>query len=490
MVFKLKNSFKRLLAAMLNSLLAVAAGLWSQHERKAMREKEDHTNNISLIDKWFIPDHARDSLWSLRKARTLVSIHLFLFFIAAIFQFANTFIFDDMETPPLSIAMLVAVLLILIFRRWGNFNLSGNLLAFFLFVVMFLTTFDTGGLYSDNLLWMVVAPLLALLFANVRSGFFWLAALQGCAFYLFILDAKSGGVYREQTLQFDSLYYYTTYAGLFIILVGIVLIFATGQAMIIKAIFEKQVELAKQKAELARQAQSLREAEAKLLASNKELEQFAYAASHDLKEPLRMIGSYTQLIKRKIAPQDDKATVEYMGYVTDGVGRMERLLNDLLEYSRLGRRNGNEKEISLDDILLMVVGNLTATMKDADAAIYANPLPTVKASSTEMMQLFQNLISNSIKFRKKEVNPIIDINCSTENGHYVIKLHDNGIGIPAEHRESVFNIFERLHSRHEYEGTGIGLATCKKIVNNLGGNIWVEQEETCGTTFVFTLPRQ
>jgi hypothetical protein len=144
-----------------------------------MNDKTRPANKISLIDKWLIPDHARDNLWSLRKARTLVAIHLFLFFIAAAFQIANSFIFDDMETPPLSIAMAVAAVLIVVFRKWGNFNLSGNLLAFFLFIVLFATTFETGGLYSDNLLWMVVAPLLALLFANVRSGFFLADRLAG-----------------------------------------------------------------------------------------------------------------------------------------------------------------------------------------------------------------------------------------------------------------------------------------------------------------------
>ncbi len=453
-----------------------------------MNKNKHPLNKVSFVDRWLIPDHARGNLWSLRKARTLVAIHLFLFFVAAAFQIANSFIFDDMETPPLAIAMIVAVGLILIFRKWGNFILSGNLLAFFLFLVLFLTTFETGGLYSDNLLWMVVSPLLALLFANVSSGFIWLIALQGCAFYLFMLDSNSGGIYREQTLQFDALYYFTTYAGLFTILVGIVLIFATGQAMIIKAILEKQVELAEQKAELSRQTQSLIEAEAKLIASNKELEQFAYAASHDLKEPLRMIGSYTQLIKRRLSNQQDDPTVEYMGYVTDGVARMEKLLNDLLEYSRLGRRSENDKEVKLDDILLMVVGNLVTTMKETDAAVYTNPLPVVKASSTEMMQLFQNLISNSIKFRQKGVKPVIRISHESKDGNHVIHFHDNGIGIPAEHREGVFNIFERLHSRHEYEGTGIGLATCKKIVSNMGGNIWVHPEESEGTTFIFTIP--
>lgn len=446
-------------------------------------------NIISIIDRFLIPKEARGTVFLLRKARTLVSIHLFLLIAAASFQIANSLVFHDMETPPLSIAIVIALALIFIFKKWGNFNLSGNLLAFFLFAVLFSATFDTGGLYSDNLLWMIVAPLLALLFANIRSGFFWLFALLGVAIYLYVLEIEAPVSYREKTFQFDGLYYLTTYIGLFTIIVGIVLIFATGQTMIIKALFEKQRELSEQKAELAKQTQSLIEAERKLKASNQELEHFAYAASHDLKEPLRMIGSYTQLIKRTLNKNLDGSTNEYMGYVTDGVSRMETLLNDLLEYSRLGRRSGSIREVDLNDTIFMVINNLMTAMKKNEAEIYANELPVIHGLATEMVQLFQNLISNSIKFKQPGVRPVIEIIHRYENETHVFEFQDNGIGIPPEHSEGVFNIFERLHSHHEYEGTGIGLATCKKIITNMGGRIWVEPNEEAGTTFIFTIPQ-
>lgn len=447
-------------------------------------------NILSFFDKWLIPNHLRTSLYELRKARVLVSIHLFLLLITAIFTGANMLIFHNMETPPLAFGMLVDLGLIFIFQRWGNFFVSGNLLALVIFILFVSTIHETGGLYSDNLLWLTMVPLIALLFANKWSGFFWLAALEGTAYYYFWLEKSTAISFREQTFQFDELYYYTTYAGLFLMVVGIVLIFAAGQEMIIKALHEKQEELSQQKAELARQTQFLMEAEQKLIASNQELEQFAYAASHDLKEPLRMIGSYVNLIKRKLNPHLDGPTKEYMDFVTDGVSRMENLLNDLLEYSRLGRRHDQIKVVDLNEIMLVVINNLMAGMKENQAAIYTNQLPSVNASSTEMMQLFQNLISNSIKFRRKDVPPVVEIFHEKRKDAYIFHFHDNGIGIPPEHHQSVFNLFERLHTRHEYEGTGIGLATCKKIISNLGGKIWVEPEVGEGTTFTFTIPRE
>ena len=445
--------------------------------------------SLKSFDKWLIHKDLHVSSLELRKARVLVSIHLFLFFISFSIELSNSIFYPLVNNPPLKIAMAISISLLVAFRYFGNFLLAGNLLSFFLFIILIQPVHETGGLYSDNLLWMMAAPLLALLFANVSSGLYWLLALIVFTCYLYVIDVRQGYTFREQTLQLDGFYYLVSYSGLFVMVVGIVLFFATGQAMIINALNAQQKELTRQKAELARQTQSLIEAEGKLLASNKELEQFAYAASHDLKEPLRMIGSYTQLIKRKLSNQSDQSTVEYMGYVTDGVSRMEKLLNDLLEYSRLGRRSENDKEINLNDILLMVMGNLVATMSETDAAIYSNPLPVVKASSTEMIRLFQNLISNSIKFRRSGVNPVIEICHQTENGQHIFHLQDNGIGIPAEHREGVFNIFERLHSHQEYEGTGIGLATCKKIVTAMGGKIWVEPKETSGTAFIFTVPK-
>ena len=336
---------------------------------------------VFLIDKWLVHPKLKSDILTLRKARLLVAIHLFLLIVAVLMDVFNTLFFPD-ENPPLKIGAAVVVVLILVFRKWGNLVLSGNLIAALLGGVLVPSVYETGGLYSDNLLWMMGVPLLSLLFTNRFFGLVWLILLLAFTFLLYTQEAIAVVSFKEQTKHLDGLYFYITYSGLFIMIVGIVLIFATGQALIIKALDEKQKELSRQKLELTKQTQSLLEAEAKILASNRELSQFASAAAHDLKEPLRMINMYTQLIQRKIAPISDNATNEYMAFVTDGVVRMERLLTDLLEYSRLGRKNGQNTDINLNDTLFVVINNLTAAMKDADAAILSNNLPIVKGTNT------------------------------------------------------------------------------------------------------------
>ncbi len=440
-------------------------------------------------DEYFIADHLKSSPLDLRKARVLVFIHLFLIIIGSLFLLANSK-YPGVGNPSIKLGIGIAMLLIVIFKRFGNFSVSGNLMAFILFLLFLEAVFATGGLYSDNLLWMMATPLTALLFANSRSGFVWLVLLIVVTSYLYYLDLQTPGYYRRQTQDLDGFYYLITYCGLFFMMVGIVLIFATGQSMIIKALDAKQKELTKQKAELTRQKEALISAEEKLKSINQELERFAYSASHDLKEPLRMIGSYVMLIKRKIGKDLEPSTQEYMGFITDGVSRMEKMLNDLLQYSRLGRNNEQLRDQDLNDTLLVVMQNLMTAMENTNTAIYSNQLPVVRSASVEMIQLFQNLISNSIKFRRRDVNPVIGITYQDDRENHRFMFMDNGIGIPEKSKQSVFNIFEKLHSIQEYEGSGIGLATCKKIVNNLGGNIWVEPEKEDGTTFVFTIPKE
>ena len=437
----------------------------------------------------FIPVKFRESDVLLRKARVLAYIHTFLFSITIYFFYSN--LFGQVTGPSLEYAFVIIVGLILIFRYCQNFNLSGNLLAFFLFLIQAEAVYETGGLYSDNLLWILASPLLALLFANPISGMFWLFALIGFSFHLYFLEIGSDISFRQQTEVFDAMYFLTTYVGLFIIIVGIVLIFATGQRLIIQALNEKQNVLTAQKAELSQQAGSLKKAHNQLKTINEELEQFAYAASHDLKEPLRMIKMYTQFIEKRLNDQLDQDSKEYIHFVVDGVVRMERLLTDLLEYSRLGRSNRKAADTNLNDVLLAVINNLTATMQETNTSIMTNELPVLQSTSTEMIQLFQNLISNSIKFRQQNINPLIEIGHEIEDGNHHFIFKDNGIGIPRESCDRVFNIFERLHSKAEYEGTGIGLATCKKIIDNLGGKIWVEpREDARGTTFQIVIPKE
>ena len=231
--------------------------------------------------------------------------------------------------------------------------------------------------------------------------------------------------------------------------------------------------------------------------SNAELEQFAYVASHDLQEPLRKVTSFCQLLEKRYGDQLDERGVEYIGFAVDGAKRMQVLINDLLTFSRVGRLNATETEVSLDATLEAALSNLTTSVEESGAVIErpADGLPAVKGDPTLLTMLWQNLIGNAVKFRRENVPPRITIDCRLDDGeddgeepHWSFSLADNGIGIAPEFSDKVFVIFQRLHGRDAYTGTGIGLALCKKIVEHHGGSIWIDNTYTDGTRFEFTLP--
>lgn len=223
--------------------------------------------------------------------------------------------------------------------------------------------------------------------------------------------------------------------------------------------------------------------------SNEDLQQFAYVASHDLKEPLRMINSYTNLLSRRYNDLFDESGKEFMFYVVDAVKRMETLLDDLLDFSRAGTQPAPTAFISLKDVMVIVEANLRHRLQTLNATLIIKDehLPKVKAHRTMLIQLLQNLVSNGVKF-KGDRDPEVIIDCVKEEGQYVVSVADNGIGISKDNLEKVFEMFRRLHTRDEYEGTGIGLATCKRIVTTWGGDIWVESTKDVGSTFFFSFP--
>ncbi len=225
----------------------------------------------------------------------------------------------------------------------------------------------------------------------------------------------------------------------------------------------------------------------KLKVSNKELEQFAYVSSHDLKEPLRMITSFLQLLKQRYEDNLDEEANEFIDYAVEGAKRLDMMINDLLEYSRMGSQKREFKNVDSEKILEIVLTNLNLLIKDNNAIITHDPLPVIYANDQQMILLFQNLIGNAIKYRGKE-DPKIYISADKVEDEYIFKVKDNGIGIDQQHLERIFTIFQRLHSREEYEGTGIGLAITKKILQQHNGDIWAESKPGKGTTFKFTIP--
>jgi PAS domain S-box-containing protein len=223
--------------------------------------------------------------------------------------------------------------------------------------------------------------------------------------------------------------------------------------------------------------------------SNKELEQFAYVASHDLQEPLRMVSSYTQLIERRYKDKLDQDANDFIQFAVDGANRMQKLINDLLDYSRISSKGKDYTKIDISQVLGQAISNLQQLIIDNTALITNEDLPVLIVDESQIIRVFQNLIENAIKFKNKTELPKIHISCKKQHEFYEFAVRDNGIGIEMQYHDKVFTIFQRLHSKEEYSGTGIGLSICKRIVERHGGKIWFESKENEGTTFYFTLKK-
>jgi signal transduction histidine kinase len=238
---------------------------------------------------------------------------------------------------------------------------------------------------------------------------------------------------------------------------------------------QAQEELAQKVAELAR--------------SNAELEQFAYVASHDLQEPLRMIANYTQLLAERYRGTLDKQADKYIAYSVDGAVRMQALIQDLLKFSRVGRAAIEPRTTDCRKVVEHALTNLQAAVLESRATVKCDSLPVLMADSSQLTLVFQNLIANAIKFHGPQP-PVIQIDAERKDHEWAFTVSDNGIGIPAENWQDIFVIFRRLHTRDEYAGNGIGLSICKKIIERHGGKIWIDAQANPGASFKFTLPTE
>ena len=225
----------------------------------------------------------------------------------------------------------------------------------------------------------------------------------------------------------------------------------------------------------------------KLIKSNQELTDFAHIASHDLRAPLRNIGSFTQLLQKRMSAQLDERSKEYFDFITTNVRQSTKLIEDLLNYSKIDKNIGDPSSVDLNDVLLLVRSNLQSFISDKKAQIIVKDLPILRGHSSLIVQLFQNLINNGLKYNECE-KPIVIISSEWQNYEWIFKVTDNGIGIAPQYQSQVFGMFRRLHSAAQYEGSGIGLAFCQRIVSTYNGRIWLESEEGKGTIFYFTLP--
>ena len=238
---------------------------------------------------------------------------------------------------------------------------------------------------------------------------------------------------------------------------------------------------------VAQRTAALAQRSDELARSNADLEQFAYVASHDLQEPLRMVSSYLQLLEKRYKDRLDQGATTFIGFAVDGAARMQRLINDLLAYSRVGSRGAPFQPVDCTQVVETVLHALQVSIKASQGRISVGRLPVVMGDATQLAQLFQNLLTNALKFRG-DSPPRVHVSAERQDTRWVFSVADNGIGVAPEYFDRIFVMFQRLHGRQAYSGTGIGLAICKKVVERHGGSIWVESTPGQGANFKFTIP--
>lgn len=254
------------------------------------------------------------------------------------------------------------------------------------------------------------------------------------------------------------------------------------------AMIERSLELSS--AELLAKNRKIELQKAELVRSNRELENFAYIASHDLREPLRTVQSYMQLLRRRYESSLDESALEFIDHAILGATRMRTLIDDLLTYARVASRRKPFVRVALGDIVSQVLRSLDVRLREKNAEVAIGELPEVVVDPTQLEQLFQNLIANAVKFQKVGQRPKVEVEAEPRGEEWLIRVKDNGIGIDPAYKDKIFVLFQRLHARGEYEGTGLGLAVSAKVVEQHGGKMWVESELGQGATFLFTLPMQ
>jgi signal transduction histidine kinase len=259
-----------------------------------------------------------------------------------------------------------------------------------------------------------------------------------------------------------------------------------GRAQILYFLLSTYQTAVEQNKALTDAREQLEVSAAELARSNTDLEQFGYIVSHDLQEPLRMVTSFLGLLQKHMADRLDDTAKEFIAFADDGAKRMKLLIQDLLAYSRVGTRGGAFAQVNLTDVFETITANLRIAIDECGATITHDPLPVLTGDATQLTQLFQNLVGNALKFRGQRP-PVIHVSAVKQDKHWLFGVRDNGIGIDPQFFDRIFAVFQRLHTREQYAGTGIGLSICKKIVERHGGRIWVESTPGEGTTFFFTI---
>jgi len=427
---------------------------------------------VGLIDR-LIPDSKSIEKYDLFTQRCLICIML-LMFVTAMFSFIGKRVSNYNDQFPFWFILILVPSILFINKGMDNTKVAINIFNSILFIIFGKLLFETGGVFSMNIKWLFVILFLSLLYLPIKQMLLWmcLSLLLVYANYHFVnTDITTLAEYNKPTYLIDSI--------MFIFLISIFFaIFYRFQTLL-----REDIDLKKQASErlakkLKIQAEKIEEVSKKLEQSNQQLKNYAHTTSHDLRQPLRTISSFVQLIKKDIEENRvSESTKEYMSFVIDATRKGNKLVDDILVNAQVEHLGKERKElISTDHLFKNVTRSLNKQIEETGAEIVVNSkLPPVYGNPTEIERVFQNLISNALKYAKKNIPPRLKVACNTNQTDHTFLIEDNGIGIQPENLSTIFSPFAQENRAQQF-GQGIGLSTCKSIIENHGGKIWIESE--------------
>jgi len=434
---------------------------------------------------WLIPEQVE--LIELTRAKTLISLLLACLILTLILIPIQSIIASDF---PVLITCIGIITLIVIFKITKSTFITGNLTICLIFLALFSTIFKSGGIYSHDLAGMVIIVIISISVANTKTTLFWILAVACmiCYFYYNAQNPANLDIYKIQRGSFPIEYYLVVNLALLALPSAFVFILASLNKKLVRTLRSTNAELDISHDKLSKETQKLSYTKSQLESSNQKLERYAHAASHDLKQPIRTIYGFTQLLSKRLNKLDinDSKMTEYIEYINSGATRMDKQVQELLSYSVVNS-NDNISVQNVQEILQEVIQDLKSQIDGSKVIFKIGQMPEIKVRRTNLSQVFQNLISNAIKYKKNDVPLSLNIFSIDNQDEWVFCIEDNGIGIEEEKQGLVFDLFSQ--SDNGSEGQGIGLSTCKEIIESYHGRIWVDSKIGRGSKFCFSLPK-
>lgn len=392
-------------------------------------------------------------------------------------------VYGKVSYLPISITALSSLI---IFYYTGNLKLCVDITCASLLAAFLKPILLTGGVHSQIFIWLILPPIFALTLGDIKRGVFWTVISIVLRIIIYHLDdnltSEKIVVANKFACLINNIFFALT-------ILGMMFAYEFIKNKQQNTIQNQLKILLAQREENISMIQKLQKIEQALTLTNKELKSFAFAAAHDLKEHTRLIGMHMQVIQKKLSNEIDKQINEHMTFVLSGVKRMERVLVNLVEHEQVGNEMEEKVKLNLQEMCGFLMKKIKMNFPDIEVNFQMGNLPNIFYIEKDVTLLFLHLFNNSVKFRKNDEPLDIIIDCTENENQYLFKIADNGIGIEKDFQDKVFDLFSRFHNRKDYEGSGIGLATCKKIVTNMGGDIWLQNTEGKGTTVCFSVSK-